>query len=388
MIIQNFNLVEQNDSEKRKLAIDYDSSVEDIDDLIIELKGMQLTGNNIDILNKETDLPYLSSPLRVFFDITYECNLRCKHCFTESGLKKVSELNDERKRFLIDQLNKMGVFRMSIAGGEPFILGERLFDFISYARSKEIDISITTNGTLINNNIIDRLNTLGIKTITISLDGGTSYSHDYIRGKGQFDKVINTIVNLKERYDGKVSIKTTLMKNNIGEVKQIISLAEDMGCSSVKFNCVREDGRAKGSQDLLLDRNDYINTVKNAVNFHSEKLRIKLPLNIYDCNEYSYIKELGFGCFAGKESICIDPLGNVRPCSHMPSHFIAGNILDQTLEEIWQNSDILNVFRNLKGNTTCNNCKKYDKCRGGCRHRALLAGDINGKDPFCYLHKT
>ena len=45
---------------------------------------------------------------------------------------------------------------------------------------------------------------------------------------------------------------------------------------------------------------------------------IKNPLNIFSKECYNYIEELGFGCFAGKESICVDALGNVRPCSHFP----------------------------------------------------------------------
>ena len=110
---------------------------------------------------------------------------------------------------------------------------------------------------------------------------------------------------------------------------------------------------------------------------------------MFFCDEsYNYIAELGFGCFAGKESICVDPLGNVRPCSHLPKEFICGNIKNTSLYDVWHESKILKTIRNLKGNETYSNCGKYSKCRGGCRYRAFLNGDINGIDPYCYEHKN
>lgn len=101
--------------------------------------------------------------------------------------------------------------------------------------------------------------------------------------------------------------------------------------------------------------------------------------------DYEFITELGFGCFAGKESICIDPLGNVKPCSHYPKEFICGNVKRDNLKYIWNNSQILKQLRELEGNYTCNNCKEYNNCRGGCRYRYFKDGNINGIDPFCYL---
>ena len=155
------------------------------------------------------------------------------------------------------------------------------------------------------------------------------------------------------------------------------------------LNCVREDGRALDNKNLvILQREEYLYVLEHIEKLkekYKDIIKIKAPLSVYCAEEYSYIKELGFGCFAGKESICVDALGNVRACSHFPEEFIAGNIRDNTLKEIWNNSDKLSVFRNLGGNKECNECKNYDKCRGGCRYRAFLKGDINGKDPFCFL---
>lgn len=55
-------------------------------------------------------------------------------------------------------------------------------------------------------------------------------------------------------------------------------------------------------------------------------IHVKAPINTFCSEESDFIEELGFGCFADKESICIDLLGNVKPCSRFLASFIRGNI--------------------------------------------------------------
>ena len=172
--------------------------------------------------------------------------------------------------------------------------------------------------------------------------------------------------------------------------EKLINLAIQYNCNTIKFNCVREDGRAsQNKNNIVLSQDEYIEVVKSIEELrrkYESKIKIRAPLNIFGCDEdYEFIPELGFGCFAGKESICIDPLGNVKPCSHYPKEFICGNVKKDDLKYIWNNSFVLKQFREFKGNDTCNNCKEYNNCRGGCRYRCFKDGNINGIDPFCYL---
>lgn len=136
----------------------------------------ELTENGIISLNveksKQDNIPenYLSAPFRVFYDITYKCNLRCKHCFTSSGVEKKEELTTVEKLKLIEQLAELGVERVSIAGGEPFA-SEDIYKFIEKCNEENIDVSISTNATFFDNEIIDKINNLEIKNITVSFDG-------------------------------------------------------------------------------------------------------------------------------------------------------------------------------------------------------------------------
>lgn len=385
-IIKNYEDLTKDKEKKIYLINNYLSDGEEFDEIVGWINNLNIL-NNYEIVGVTPQGKYLTAPLRIYYDITYKCNLNCKHCFTESGKKHPEELNFEQKKVLIDQMKAIGTFRLSIAGGEPLI-DDDFFAFITYARKQDVDISFTTNGNYIDMDIIDKLNRLEIKTITLSIDGGRESSNDYVRGKGQFKKALHKLHLLKEHYNGTISLKTTLMKINKNELDDIVKIGENKGCKVVKFNCIRDDGRANKNKELLLTQDEYIEVVRKGASINNKNIKVKMPLNIFDKIPYYYIKELGFGCFAAKESICVDPIGNVRPCSHMPDEFIAGNILENDLLTIWNKSEVLYKFRNLSGNKLCNNCEEYDFCRGGCRYRALLKGDINGVDPYCYLKKN
>lgn len=345
---------------------------------------------NFEINEENISKRHLSAPLRVFYDITYLCNLQCKHCFTRSGEMNKNELTLQEKINLVKQCADLGVNRISIAGGEPFACKD-LFYFIEECNKKEIGVSITTNGTLLNKENIEKINNLKLKTLTVSFDGGSEESMDFVRGNGTYNKTLNGLKNLNKYYKGHYSIKTTLMKNNINQLEELIQLAINVGCRVIKFNCVRPDGRASDNANkIILTPEEYLQTIKK-IEFLKDKYKeiisIKAPLNIYSKEPYDFINELGFGCFAGKESICIDPLGNVRPCSHFPKEFICGNVKEESLLKIWNKEKEFRNFRKKFGNEECETCKVYAKCRGGCRYRAYCEGDILGVDPYCYLRK-
>lgn len=379
--------------------IQYEKNVEelqeldknDIFEMLRELVKLGVVKIDIKNANNKASENYLSAPFRIFYDITYKCNLRCKHCFTESGVQKKLELTLKEKFNLINQIKELGIQKISIAGGEPFC-SEDIYFFIEECNRNNISVSITTNGTIFNEEVILKLNELKISNLTISFDGGNEKSFDFVRGSGTFYKVTNNLELLKKYYKGKYSLKTTLMKNNINQIEDIIRIGIKYKCDTVKFNTVREDGRAITNKiNILISQDEYIKTIQNIEKLrskYSDLIKIRAPLNIYCDEDYEYIEELGFGCFAGKESICVDPLGNVRPCSHYPDEFICGNVKENTLTDIWNNSHILKNFREFEGNETCNNCDSYDHCRGGCRYRCYLNGDINGVDTFCFLHKN
>mgnify|MGYP001390814759 FL=1 len=138
----------------------------------------------------------LNAPLRISLNITRKCNLRCKHCFSDSGNPDPNELTTKELFNLIKQMKDAGTFFLAIGGGEP-LLRDDLFQIIKYARENFIAVSIVTNGLLINKEIAKEFHELNLKTITVSIDG-TEKTHDKLRGEGNFKKTINKIKILRK----------------------------------------------------------------------------------------------------------------------------------------------------------------------------------------------
>ncbi|HAW07594.1 MAG TPA: hypothetical protein DCW42_00220 [Bacteroidetes bacterium] len=347
-----------------------------------ELLKDNLYSSDISLINKKKENA-LSAPLRVFIDITHKCNLRCKHCFTDSGGINPTELSTEKIFDLLDQMKENGSFMFSIAGGEPLIRND-IFPIIKHARDNYIDVSITTNGLLVNEDIANHLNDLTLKTITVSVDG-LEKSHDAIRGAGNFNKAIKNIEILKKICkNNQLSIKMTVNSLNIHEADDFIKLGEQLGVDSVKFNFIRPFGRAFINKDLLITRDQYVAFIKSTQKIKT-KIGVVLPKTPLDNIDYEFI-DCAFGCTGGKETCNIDFSGNFSPCAFLGKDFVVGNIKNEPFDVLWDKACQISRF---KGNDGCLNCKKYKDCRAGCRSRALFGyGNIDAIDPFCVLTKN
>ena len=81
----------------------------------------------------------------------------------------------------------------------------------------------------------------------------------------------------------------------------------------------------------------------------------------------------------------INSIGAVKPCGFMPDSTFAGNIRNQSLQDIWINSKLFSDMRDSLGVEKCLNCGFYKSCRGGCRARCAENGkNLETNDPFCF----
>jgi len=72
------------------------------------------------------------NPFSVMFELTYECNFDCIHCYVRGSRKEKRELNTKEVFSVLDELKKMGIFRIGFTGGEP-LLRKDIFDILDYA---------------------------------------------------------------------------------------------------------------------------------------------------------------------------------------------------------------------------------------------------------------
>lgn len=159
-------------------------------------------------------------------DLTYECNLRCIHCYAFLPQDKELKLEDIKNK--LDNLAARGCIFFIISGGEP-LLRKDFWQIAQYARKKSFALILRTNGTLITSAVAERIKELKPFQVSITLMGARAKTHDEITGiNGSFAKSIRA-VELLQKKGIKVLIVNTLIKQNVKEAKQLKQLADKLG---------------------------------------------------------------------------------------------------------------------------------------------------------------
>ena len=301
----------------------------------------------------------LSAPVNVTWEVTYNCNLSCIHCLSDSGPKRAGELTTAESMRVIDDLSAVKVFQLNIGGGEPFTRPDFL-DLMDYAHDKGIVTCISTNGTLITEEVARRLDH-PLVYIQVSLDGATAESNDAIRGKGSYRKVMNALEHLRKR-NIEVSINTVLTRLSFPELDKMAQLAASFG-AKCRVSRFRPSGRGKESwSELNVSREQML----SFSGWLSRNLGVSTGDSFFSVTTEER-KSLGLNmCGACKLTCCISPIGGIYPCAFLQeSEFMAGKVPEDAFSLLWHTSSVFDSFRQLEIKS-CESCHRFDLCHGGC----------------------
>ncbi len=349
-------------------------------------------------------------PTQVDLALTGRCNLKCKHCNTSDTWDSANELSFEEIVRLMDQLKGLNIFELDLFGGEPFCY-TRICDFLQLLNSYSMRITILSNGTLIDEKIVRHLKDLRfLKVIQVSIDGASPEVHDWQRGEGSFKKAIRGVKLLQDN-SLPVTIKAMLNRHNYTDIENIAELALSMGLGSVSFGDAVECGKAAVySSDMRFEADVHREIIERVLLLREKYPDLGISGTIgqkIDMLKDFYTKGPGKGdrgnfstCPAGQSTLSIRADGKVVPCSAFWT-LICGDIRKQSLEDIWQNSEMLNKIRALANepltdhSAECVECDYMTYCNGGCRASAYYASgnDLKGIDPatclvFSNMHGT
>ena len=369
-------------------------------------------------------LNFNERPILVFWESTRACLLACKHCRAEAIEKPAEgELSTSEGKNLIDQLTVFGrPYPVLIITGGDALMRPDVFDLVHYARSKQVPIGLAPSVTpRLTEENIQTMARLGVKAVSISLDGAKPSTHERIRGiPGHFEE---TVKQLRRLVDAgfEVQVNTAVMKDNVSELPALVQLMKQTGVKIWEVFYLIHVGRGKESAELtanecedvghfLFEASTYdliVRTVKApffrrivterreyyqgmtessqdvAEHFQLGALyqklsgelrnRLNLPASASKA-QTSHTRD-------GKGIIFVAYDGTVYPAGFLPLPL--GNVRTDRLVDIYRDNPVLKDIRNSQFGGKCGRCSYRDMC-GGSRSRAFAHyHDPLGEDPSC-----
>ncbi|MFX0030174.1 MAG: radical SAM protein [Candidatus Hermodarchaeota archaeon] len=320
----------------------------------------------------------------LLFEITTTCNLHCSHCFGNKSTNNILTLPKIKQ--ILEKITSYKVRDLILTGGEPFLRPD-IFEIIQYAKRCGIEnIAITTNGILFDsNNIIQKINENldVIAQLYIGINGATSKTHNFIRGAGQFEKLMR-ILRKNEVRKLPIGIDVCVGKWNFHELYDFFDMAQKFSCLFFNFVPFIPLGVGKAIIDQVLSAEE----CKSMLEMVHE---MKLTGEYFDLCFTPYAKvidkDLTSCCNILSEFITLTAQGEIIPCLYM-KEFNLGSFLNYELEELYS-KPIAKYFLEPQKNKTkikgyCNKCNHYELCGGGCKVVSYaIKGSIFETDPLC-----
>jgi len=328
-------------------------------------------------LSKYKPVKQLIYPEKVVLDLTYRCNLNCIYCYNFNRRCNSSnqyksfidyEPSTSKIKKIIDRLAESKIKFINFSGGECFLRND-IFEIIKYATGKGMEVKITTNGTLLNEDKITRLKRINPNLLLeFGLEG--------ISPKGNNVNVLRNI-RLAKKNGLPVEVNSMANKLSFKDIFRVQKLIRKLNVDILLiFPIHRTEIESSISltyyQNILFQVYTFI--LKKIYKFKSTKKNFLTFC--YECEAFSYPN--------------IDTHGNVHFCAHIPKTFPLGNIFKQDLIEIWHSNNYIRLFDYTQYKEPCKNCLFKNTCSiyKGCRAEIYSAtGDFFAGNPYCLRGK-
>lgn len=319
-------------------------------------------------------------PLSGLVNFTSRCNLTCVHCYAATpGLKPLPELDTVGFQRIFDEIADLGTLFLTITGGEAMIRQD-FKELYSYARRLGFMLTLFSNGTLINDEVVALLNDLPPRHVDISVYGATEATYESITGvKGSYRRCLDGIEMLLKN-DIKVRLKSVLMKPNIAEFAQLKKLAESYGLPYRVDSMVF--GRFNGDKSPLDLRVSAQKGVECESQMDGFKESVKRMLE-----ETLLFSDKLYNCGAGRTTFSVTETGMLRPCLMITD--IEADLNKYSFKEAWnQVSESVTTLVESEDNK-CKGCDLRAVC-GYCPPMGKLSSlsDAQEKEYFCKIGRA
>ena len=337
--------------------------------------------------------------------VAHTCNLNCSYCFASQGKYQGDralmsfEVGKRAFDFLIEHSGTRHNLEVDFFGGEPLMNWDVVKQLVAYARSiekehnKNFRFTLTTNGMLIDDEVIDFLNK-EMSNVVLSLDGRKEVNDHFRRdyaGNGSYDKIVPKFQKLVEAREGKnYYVRGTFTHNNVDFTNDLFHMA-DLGFTELSMEpvvCPPDDPYALTEEDMPKLFEQYEILAKEMLKRKKEGRPFTFYHYMLDLKNGPCIYKRITGCGSGTEYMAVTPWGELYPCHQFVGDkaYSLGNVWEGVLHP-----EVQDKFRtcNAYSRPECKDCWAKLYCSGGCAANAYHStGDVNGVYKYgCELFK-
>jgi len=325
----------------------------------------------------------------LWLQINNACNLSCTHCLVSSGPNGIAGMPAENIVATIDAAAALGIERVYITGGEPFLRRD-IFDLAKHiTETHGCELIVLTNATLFAGRVRELLQTLDRQKVKfqVSIDGARPETNDPIRGAGTFRKALDGARILSDHgFD--VSLTTVTTEENLDDLPELTAIAKRVGARSQHLMWSHKRGRAAESDNGFFPEHVVLlqavmKTVDAARsegvlldNIEAVKRRVNgVPGVKYDLGN------------AGWDSLCVYADGTVYPSAALANEqaLLCGDIRRNAFAEIIERSPIIARLRQVtlaRNAAVANDPFRFLTGGGDLEHAWCFTGDFLGVDPY------
>lgn len=337
--------------------------------------------------------------------IAHDCNLACKYCFAEEGeyhgrrALMSYEVGKRALDFLIANSGNRRNLEVDFFGGEPLMNFQVVKDLVKYGREQEkihnknFRFTLTTNGVLLNDEIMDFLNR-EMSNVVLSIDGRKEVNdrmRPFRKGAGSYDLIVPKFQKLaKSRNQTNYYVRGTFTRNNLDFSKDVLHLA-DLGFEQISVEPVVADSAeeyALREEDIPVICSEYDKLAQEMIKRGKNGKCFNFFHFMIDLSGGPCVAKRLSGCGSGNEYLAVTPWGDFYPCHQFVGEeaFLMGNVYEGI-----KNTGVQKEFKdsNVYSKEKCRNCFAKFYCSGGCAANSYKFHQSinNAYDIGCELQK-
>lgn len=335
----------------------------------------------------------------VIWVVTERCNLKCIHCY--EGGRVTPELSTEEVLKIADKLEEAGRPLTFVSGGEP-LLRDDIMMLLGRLKDLGIRVILSTNGTLVDEEVASQLADLGVDNVAIPLYGPQEVHDAFTRIPGSHERVIEALRLLRD-HGLNLTIKTVVARRVLPYIRYLFDVAEEFGARAVYLCDFIPVGRGASLRGEVPSKDEW----RSLLDWFIEEMilgnayeGVEIDIGLHPSTAIYVMKrlrEMGHDVSEAEERmrarrlsvegrgfISISPTGDVYLSNYL-TDLRLGNALHDDLRELLNHP----LYRaagdssQLKGR--CGACPYRDMC-GGSRVKAhIYTGDLLGEDPTCVI---